>query len=65
MDVGALLLELYGRIAPLADEAVAGLDRGALTRPPTSDANPIGWLVFRRPTAVGGAGPWVERSLII
>jgi Protein of unknown function (DUF664). len=46
MDVDALLLELYGRIAPLAREAVAGLDRDALSHRPASGANPIGWLVW-------------------
>lgn len=46
MDVAALLLELYGRIPPLAREAVAGLDRDQLTTPPQPGANTIGWLVW-------------------
>lgn len=46
MDVAALLLELFGRIPPLAREAVAGLDTDDLTRSPRSGANPIGWLVW-------------------
>jgi hypothetical protein len=46
MDVGALLLELYGRIPPLAREAVAGLDQARLTRAPRPGANTIGWLVW-------------------
>lgn len=46
MDVAALLLELYGRISPLARQAVEGLDTDALTRPPSPGANTIGWLVW-------------------
>lgn len=46
MDVAALLLELYGRIPPLAREAVEGLDQDGLTAPPRPGANPIGWLVW-------------------
>lgn len=46
MDVAALLLELYGRIPPLAREAVAGLDPEQLAEPPAPGANPIGWLVW-------------------
>ena len=46
MDVAALLLELYGRIAPLADAAVRGLDTEQLTRAPEPGANTIGWLVW-------------------
>jgi hypothetical protein len=46
MDTAALLLELYGRIPPLAERAVDGLDPAALTERPTPDANPIGWLVW-------------------
>jgi hypothetical protein len=46
MDVNALLLELYGRIPPLARAAVEGLDVDALTRPPGPGANPIAWLVW-------------------
>ena len=46
MDVAALLLELYGRIPPLAREAVVGLDQEHLTTPPRPGANTIGWLVW-------------------
>jgi hypothetical protein len=46
MDVAALLLDLYGRIPPLAHEAVEGLDAEALTVRPGPDANPIAWLVW-------------------
>jgi hypothetical protein len=46
MDVSGLLLELYGRIPPLAQHAVQGLDVDQLTRPPATGANPIAWLVW-------------------
>ncbi len=46
MDIAALLLELYGRIPPLAEEAVTGLDREQLTLQPAPGANTIGWLVW-------------------
>jgi hypothetical protein len=46
MDVAALLLELYGRIPPLARDAVDGLDLTTLTKSPTSGANTIAWLVW-------------------
>jgi hypothetical protein len=46
MDVAALLLELYGRIPPLAAEAVDGLDADDLCWSPDPEANPIGWLVW-------------------
>jgi hypothetical protein len=46
VDVAALLLELYGRIPPLARGAVGGLDPHALIERPSSDANPVGWLVW-------------------
>jgi hypothetical protein len=46
MDVGALLLELYGRIPPLAREAVDGLDAATLVAQPRPGTNPIGWLVW-------------------
>ena len=41
-----MLLELYSRIPPLAEEAVAGLDVERLIWPPQPGANPIGWLVW-------------------
>jgi len=46
MDVAELLLELYGRIPPLARAAVDGLDVERLTARPAPEANPIGWLVW-------------------
>ena len=45
MDVNDLLRELYGRIVPLATQAVAGLDADDLKRAPEG-ANSIGWLVW-------------------
>jgi uncharacterized damage-inducible protein DinB len=46
MDVSSLLLELYGRIPPLAREAVEGLDLDQLTEAPAPGANTIAWLVW-------------------
>jgi uncharacterized damage-inducible protein DinB len=46
MDIAALLLELYGRIPPLARSAVDGADLEALAERPSPDANPVGWLVW-------------------
>ena len=46
MDVPALLLEIYGRIPPLAEEAVDGLTADQLATPPAPGANTIGWLVW-------------------
>lgn len=46
MDVSALLVELYGRIPPLARAAVDGLGPTHLTEAPGAGANPIGWLVW-------------------
>lgn len=46
MDVAALLLELYGRIPPLAREAIDGLDADDLTWQPGPGANTIAWLVW-------------------
>jgi DinB family protein len=46
VDVAALLLELYGRIPPLAREAVEGVDPDRLIEPPAPGANPIAWLVW-------------------
>jgi hypothetical protein len=46
MDVAGLLLELYGRIPPLAHEAVQGLGADELAARPTAQANTIGWLVW-------------------
>ena len=46
MDIPALLLELYGRIPPLARDAVEGLSPRQLSDPPLAGANPVGWLVW-------------------
>jgi uncharacterized damage-inducible protein DinB len=46
MDVSSLLLELFGRIRPLAAEAVDSLDAEQLSRAPGPGANTIGWLVW-------------------
>ncbi len=46
MDIPALLLELYGRIPPLARDAVEGLTTEQLTTAPAPGANTIGWLVW-------------------
>ncbi len=46
MDVASLLVELYGRIPPLARRAVEGLPLEDLTTPPAPHANPIAWLIW-------------------
>lgn len=46
MDVTGLLREAYGRVPPLAREAVKDLTVEQLCQRPTSDANPIAWLVW-------------------
>jgi uncharacterized damage-inducible protein DinB len=46
MDVPALLLEIYGRIPPLAEEAVDGLNADQLATAPAPGANTIGWLIW-------------------
>jgi len=46
MDTSSLLLELYGRIPPLAADAVDGLDAEQLRQAPAPGANTIGWLVW-------------------
>ncbi len=46
MDVAALLLELYGRIPPLARRAVEGVDLARLVEPPSPGANTVAWLVW-------------------
>ncbi|MDQ3988080.1 MAG: DinB family protein [Actinomycetota bacterium] len=46
MDVSSLLLELYGRIPPLARHAVEGVGLGRLTERPLSDSNTMAWLVW-------------------
>jgi uncharacterized damage-inducible protein DinB len=46
VDATALLEELYGRVPPLAHEAVEGLDLDRLTRQVTPEANTVAWLVW-------------------
>ena len=46
MDVSGLLLELYGRIPPLAHHAASGLSPAQLTKRPAPGTNSIGWLVW-------------------
>ncbi len=46
VDVSGLLLELYGRIPPLARHAVDGLEVEQLVRRPAPGANTIAWLVW-------------------
>ena len=46
MDVAPLLLELYGRIPPLAVTAVTGVEPALLLVRVTPDANPIAWLLW-------------------
>ncbi len=46
MDVSLLLLEIYGRIPPLAEQAIDGVDLAGLTEPPAPDANTMAWLVW-------------------
>jgi hypothetical protein len=46
VDVVSLLLELYGRIPPLAHDAVSGVGVVGLVEPPSPGANTIAWLVW-------------------
>jgi hypothetical protein len=46
MDVSELLLDIYGRIPPLAREVVDGLDTEQLLTQPGGGANPIAWLIW-------------------
>ncbi|HVT41874.1 MAG TPA: DinB family protein [Acidimicrobiales bacterium] len=46
MDVSSLLIDLYGRIEPLAAQAVDGLDADRLHEVPATGANSIGWLIW-------------------
>jgi hypothetical protein len=48
VDVAALFLELYGRIPPLAKEAVDGLDPELLVTAPEPGANTIAWLLWHQ-----------------
>jgi hypothetical protein len=46
MDVADLLLELYGRIPPLARQAVEGVELARLTESPARGTNHIAWLLW-------------------
>jgi uncharacterized damage-inducible protein DinB len=46
MDVAPLLLDLYGRIPPLAADAMDGLSADQLRQSPAPGANTIAWLVW-------------------
>jgi len=46
MDTSPLLLELFGRIEPLAADVVDGLDADQMCQAPKPGANTIGWLVW-------------------
>jgi uncharacterized damage-inducible protein DinB len=46
MEIAPLLLDLFGRIPPLAEAAVEGLDAEQLHQAPEPGANTIGWLVW-------------------
>jgi uncharacterized damage-inducible protein DinB len=46
MEVSDVYLELYGRIPELVRGAVDGLTAEQLRTPPSTGANPIGWLAW-------------------
>ena len=46
MDGAGLLLELYGRIPPLARSAVDGVDPDRLIEAPSPGTNSIAWLIW-------------------
>lgn len=46
MEVSPLLLELFGRILPLAQRAVEGVDLDHLVESPAPGTNTIAWLVW-------------------
>jgi uncharacterized damage-inducible protein DinB len=46
VDTSALLIELYGRVSPLAREAASGLEADDLTQRPAPNANSIAWLIW-------------------
>jgi hypothetical protein len=46
MDIGPFLLELYGRIPPLASDAISDLSAEQLAWVPVRGANSAGWLVW-------------------
>ena len=74
MDIGTFLLELYGRIPPLAADAVQGLTAEDLAWAPAPGANSVGWLVWHLTRVqdhhvaelldghqIWASGPWAER----
>ena len=46
MDVAAVLLDIYGRVPHLAEEALEGLDAGQLVERPAPGANTIAWSIW-------------------
>lgn len=46
MDQAGLLVEVYGRVLPLARATVDGLTVEQVLARPTPDANPIAWLLW-------------------
>jgi uncharacterized damage-inducible protein DinB len=46
MNTAPLLLELYGRIAPLARDAITDVDLDGLTAQPAPGANTMAWLIW-------------------
>jgi uncharacterized damage-inducible protein DinB len=46
MEAREVYLELYGRLPGLVRHAVEGLTPEQLTERPTTEANPVGWLVW-------------------
>jgi uncharacterized damage-inducible protein DinB len=46
MDIVGLLKEIYGRVPPLAADAVEGLESDQLIWAPSSESNSVGWLVW-------------------
>ncbi len=46
MESASLLVELYGRLAPLAHDAIEGLSREELVMQPAPGANTIAWLLW-------------------
>jgi hypothetical protein len=68
MDVAALLLDLYGRIPPLAHEAVEDVELSKLTESPAPGTNHIAWLIWHTARVqdsyaaelTGGSQLWTE-----
>jgi hypothetical protein len=46
VDISALLIEIFGRVPPLAREAADGLGVGDLVARPAPNANSIAWLIW-------------------